>query len=54
MSHKPKYPPKILLIIKECPLAYGIIILHDFVNKKYTEEELYVKWQRDKRLFNNE
>lgn len=43
-----KYPKKINTILKESPLAYGIVTLMDFNSKNKTANDLFKKWQTDK------
>jgi len=45
---KKKYPQKIQEILKEAPLAYGMVVLLDYNNQSVGANELYRRWQRDK------
>ena len=41
---KPKYPKFITDILKECDLAYGIILLLDYKSKKFTSSQIKQQW----------
>jgi hypothetical protein len=45
-----KYPKKIKQIMREAPMAYSILALMDYKNGSVEANELFIKWQRDKKI----
>jgi len=50
--NKKKYPKKITKILEESPLSYGMVVLLDYNNKSVSTNELYRRWQIDKKNLN--
>ena len=45
-----KYPKKIKQIMREAPMAYSILMLLDYNQKSVSANELFRRWQRDKKI----
>ena len=43
-----KYPKQILEIVKEAPIAYGIVLLSDYTEKKITIRQAKKDWEKFK------
>ena len=48
-----KYPKKIKQIMREAPMAYSILTLMDYKNGSVGANELFRRWQRDKKFHCN-
>lgn len=48
---KKEYPKKIKQIMSEAPMAYSILILLDFTTKKHNANDLWKRWERDKKAY---
>jgi len=45
-----KYPKKIKIIMREAPLSYNIIVLMDYNSGNVGANELFRRWQCDKKI----
>ena len=46
-----KYPKKIKQIMREAPMDYSILMLLDYNQKSVGANELFRRWQRDKKFY---